>query len=105
MSSRTSPTDIDQKFPCTLNIGFKETKQLHVDCTDRGERYRRTAFERKLTFKAQSSVGSSNLRRVQRNDRIRVTYANGPCITDLQPLIVALQSWNDDLRLHPSFVV
>ena len=52
MSSRSGPTDIKQKFPCTLNIRLKETEQLHVDRTNRGERYRRTAFERKLTIAA-----------------------------------------------------
>src|SRR5216684_4807007 len=105
MNSRSGPTEIDQKFSCTLNIGFKETEQLHVDGPNRRERYRRTAFERKLTFEPQSGVGPGNFSRVQPNDRIRVTNPNGSSITDLQPLIVSLQGWNDYLPLYPSFVV
>src|SRR6266852_1487028 len=105
MSCRSGATDIEEKLPRALNIGLEETQKLHVDGTNRGECYRRTAFERKLTFEPQSSVGSGNLGRIERDDGIRVTYANGARIADLQPLIFGLQGWNDYLRLHPSLVI
>src|SRR6266849_11192721 len=103
MSCRSGATDIEEKFPRALNIGLEETQKLHVDGTNRRECYRRTAFERKLTFEPQSSVGAGDFGRIESNDRIRVTYADGARIADLQPLIIRLESRDDHFCQHPSF--